>query len=155
MHVGLDADGEILRTNLVHPTEGPADEVALRGRETTDRFAAFVLLGFLEHVPGDSDAAQVRNVFALGGAAVYVRRADGDVLVKLLHDCFGALHEFSGVSQSPRLPQLRVIGLPVEAGVLTRRSAKTAAEDSRLYTVTRREVPRFGSNAVRRPMSGR
>ena len=101
VHVCLDADSEVLGTDLVHPAQGPAYEVTLRGSEAADRFAALVLVGFLERVPGDVDAAEVGDVFALGGLAVYVGVADGDVIVELFHDPRGALGEFVGIFLDP------------------------------------------------------
>src|SRR3954453_970785 len=64
--VGLDPDSKILGTDLVHPAYGPANEVTLRGGKAADRLAALELLGLLECVPADRDAAEVGDVFALG-----------------------------------------------------------------------------------------
>jgi hypothetical protein len=45
--------------------------------------------------------------------------------------------------------------MPFIGGVFAWRLSKAAGEDRSVYTVLRLGVLRFGSNAVRRPMSGR
>src|SRR5205823_2584245 len=51
MNVGLDANREILRSDLIHPAKRPADEVPLRRRQAAERFAFLVLPRLGERVP--------------------------------------------------------------------------------------------------------
>jgi hypothetical protein len=45
VHVGLDQDGGVLGPELHHPAQCPAEEEALRGRESPDLLTPAVLLG--------------------------------------------------------------------------------------------------------------
>ena len=85
---------------LTHPGEGVAEEEALVGGEAVDHLALLVLVGLLERVVRDDDAAEIGDVLAQGGEAADVLVPD-DVGVELLDQELRPLGELGRVRGRP------------------------------------------------------
>src|SRR5262245_51141783 len=106
MDISFHTDRQIFRTNIVHPAKPPADEEALSGSKSADRFSTPELFTFLERVPSQEDSAQIRNVLSLGSRAINVQVSDGNVAIELINDFFRALLKLVRIFFGPPLFQI-------------------------------------------------
>ena len=70
MDVAEELGPQVFGAVLIDPGEAIAEEEALDGSESAERFPVAKLLGFLESIERQQHAAVVREVFAEAGLAV-------------------------------------------------------------------------------------
>ena len=138
MRVGVDLQLQRLGAVRAAPGLRPRQEEALVRGEAVDLLALLRLLGHVECVERDEQAAEIADVLAERQLTVHVQVVDGDVAVVLLHELRRALLEQLAVLVGPPAD---VIALRVELRALVVEAVhQLVADDAAHRAVVHRVV---------------